>query len=60
MVAFANPGVAVFRPIIEQNKQWRPAKAADQKVEEGLGLRVDPMQIHKDYDQRLNLRLLQN
>ena len=59
IVGLTAPAMLVFRTIIDEKKKRRSGQAIDQAVQERLGLRIDPMQIFEDQEQRLNLALAQ-
>src|SRR5262249_30083266 len=59
VVGLAAPGVLVLRPIVDQQQQSRRWQALDQAVEQGLRLRINPVQILEDRQERLLLALAQ-
>ena len=59
IVRLAAPTMPVFRPVVDEKEKRCSGQAIDQAVQERLGLRIDPMQILEDQEQRLNLTLAQ-
>ena len=59
VVGLAAPGVAVLRPVVDEEQEARGGQALDEAVEQGLGLAVDPVQVLEDHHQRLDLALAQ-
>jgi hypothetical protein len=57
VVTLAGPRVLVLGPVRQDEKQSHRRHAADDGVQERLGLRVDPVQILEDYEDRLDLAL---
>src|SRR5687768_1349458 len=55
IVGLAPPHVLVLGAIIYQEEQPGGGEALDQAVEQDLRLRIDPMQIFKNQEQRLDL-----
>ena len=49
------PGVLVLRPVVDEEQDARRREALDEAVEHRLGLRVDPVEILEEHEQRLNL-----
>jgi hypothetical protein len=47
--------VLIFGPVVDEEQDARGRKALDQDVEQRLGLRVDPVEILEEHQQRLNL-----
>ena len=59
IVGLAPPAVLVLRAVVDQQQQTGRGHALDQAIKQGLGLRVDPVQVFKDQQQRLHLALAQ-
>jgi hypothetical protein len=51
--------VLVLGPVVHEQQQARRAEAADQAVEQRLGLAVDPVEILEDQEEGLLARLPQ-
>ena len=49
----------VLRSVIDQQQKPSGGHALDQAIEQRLGLRVDPVQVFEDQQQRLNLTFSQ-
>jgi hypothetical protein len=56
---FAAPAVLILRAVVDQEEDPRSRQALDQHIERGLRLRIDPVQVFKDQQQRLHLALAQ-
>src|SRR5262249_11146951 len=59
VVALVTPAVRVLRAIVDEQQDSRFREAVNQAVEQGLGLSVDPVQVFKHQQQRLDLTLAQ-
>ena len=59
VVGLAAPAVLVLRAIVDQEQEAGRGQALDQAVEQGLGLRIDPVQVLEDQQQRLHLAFAQ-
>jgi hypothetical protein len=55
VIGLAAPAVLILRPVIHQEQQLGGGQVLDQAIEQGLGLRVDPMQVLEDQEQGLHL-----
>src|SRR5262249_13577972 len=55
----APPAMLVLRAVGDEQEQPRRGQALHQAVEEGLGLRIDPMQVLAHQEERLHLALAQ-
>ena len=49
----------VLRAVVDEQEQPSGGETLNQAVEEGLGLRIDPMQVLEHQDERLHLALAQ-
>src|SRR5262249_31198295 len=59
VVGLAAPAVLVLRTIVDQQQEAGRRQALDQAIKEGLCLRINPVQILEDQQQRLFLALAQ-
>ena len=57
VVGPAPPGVLVLGAVVDEEQEAGGGERVDQAVEPRLGLRVDPVQILEDQQQRLDLAL---
>ena len=55
VIRFAAPAVLVFGTVIDQEQEPRRRQALDQRIEQGLRLSIDPVQVFADQQQRLHL-----
>src|SRR5262249_15285537 len=55
----AAPAVLVFRAVVDQQQQSGRGQALQQRLEERLRLRIDPVQVFEDQQQRLYLAFAQ-
>src|SRR5262249_23939200 len=58
-IGLAPPVMLVFRAVVDEQEQPSGWETLNQAVEEGLGLRIDPMQVLEHQDERLYLALAQ-
>ena len=49
----------VLRPVVDQQQEAGGGQALDQAIEQGLGFRINPVEILKDQQQGLELALPQ-
>ena len=59
VIGLAGPGVAILGPEVDRQQHRRTGHAVSDEVEEGLRLRVDPVQILEHQHHRLHLALAQ-
>ena len=59
VIGLAAPAVPVLGTIVDQQQEAGGRQALDQAVEQGLGLRINPVQILEHQQQRLLLGLAQ-
>ena len=59
VVGLAAPAVLILGPVVDQQQEPSRGQALHQGIEQGLGLRVDPVQVFEDQQQRLHLALAQ-
>src|SRR5712691_8824854 len=59
VVGLAPPAMLVLGAIVDQQQEAGRRHALDQVIQQGLGLRIDPMQILEDNQQRLLLAFAQ-
>ena len=59
VIGLAAPAVLVLRAIVDQQQEAGGRQALDQAIEQGLRLRINPVQILEDQQQRLLLALAQ-
>src|ERR1700691_4373027 len=52
-MAFIRPLVPILRPVVDQQQDASTGDAVRQHVEQRLRLRVDPVQVLEDHDDRL-------
>jgi len=57
VVGLAAPAGLVFGPATDEQEESGGREALDQSIEQGLGLRIDPVQILDDKEQGLTLAL---
>jgi hypothetical protein len=55
IIRLAAPAVLVVRAVIDDEQDARSREALDESVEQDLGLRVDPVEILEEQEQRLDL-----
>ena len=55
IICLAAPAVLVVWTVVDEKQDARSRQPLDQAVEQRLGLRVDPVQILEDHEQRLDL-----
>ena len=53
IAALVGPFVPILWPIVDQQQDAGIGEAVSEKVEQRLGLRIDPVQVLEDYNQRL-------
>ena len=59
VVGPAAPGVLILRPVVHEEQEPRGRQALDERVEQRLGLGVDPVEVLEDDQERLHLALPQ-
>jgi hypothetical protein len=59
VVGAAAPLVRILRPVVHEEQHPGRRQALDQRVEQRLGLGIDPVEIFEDHEQRLHLALSQ-
>ena len=57
VVALASPPVAIFRPVVDEQRDPGRRQALNKGVEERLRLGIDPVQVLEHEEQRLDLAL---
>ena len=57
VVGLVRPGVPVARPVVDEQEHAGRGQARHQRVEEGLRLGVDPVQVLERHEERLDLAL---
>ncbi len=57
VVRLAAPGVLILGPIVDEDQDARGGQALEQRVEEGLRLAVDPVEVFEDQEQGLDTAL---
>jgi hypothetical protein len=57
VVRLAPPRVLVLGPVVDEEQDAGRRQALNQTVEQRLGLRVDPVEILEDHEERLDLAL---
>src|SRR5499427_7448693 len=55
VVSLAAPAVLVLGPVVGEEEDAGRRQAVHETIEQRLGLRVDPMQVLEDQEERLNL-----
>ena len=60
VVRLAHPGVPVFGPVRDEEGELRRARVLGEPVQARLGLRIDPVEILKNDQKGLDLRIAQH